>query len=473
MPVAKGGLRCERASPMKARGHSGRRFSRLLPKGICGRILLACAACLLLVLAVAGLIAGSIWIEDRHPADDPQRALFPRAQRTVTRPIVQAVSRRIEEQIRRNMEAKFMKTGLSLEETITRFLDESIDLRERRIHAYRLAREGTPDSIAALLKVFHCSPAEDKAYMAGLIGRTGNPAARDWLKPLLSDPDETIVRAAARGLGLLGGDDVVAALALVLNDGERSQAVRIETAIALGSIGSAASTDALLNAFSDTTPDKVMEGILHGLGKAGYHEVAPVFEALIASKKAPMELRVVAVEALSESSNDAIPYLVEVASYHEEADLRASAAWAIGVHGSAGYLAPRLVDLTEREPEAEVRRRLYEAMLTQPALPADRVLSAAMKEEEPAARIAGFNAIGHAARTNPGSKEAATFDAEIIPELLRTAGQPNSLNLRMRAVFALRRADTPAARQALEILSRCDTPQISTAAQNGLRSAHP
>lgn len=458
---------------MKARGHPGRRFSRLLPRTWFGRIVAIFASGLVLILGLLALVAGSIWIEDRHPGDDPQRALFPRAQSMLTRPIVQAVSRGIEEQIRRNMEAKFMETGLSLEETIALFLDGRVDLRERRFHAYRLAREGTSESIAALLKVLYTAPPADKAFIAALIGRAGNPAAKDWLKPLLSDPEEKVVLSAIRAMGLLGGDDVSAELAAILEDEDRSQPVRIESAIALGSIGSAASTDALMAAFSEMPSDEVAAEILNGLGKASYHHVAPLFEAFVASEDAPLELRVVAVEALSESSSDAIPYLVEVAGGHDEADLRASAAWAISAHGAAGYLGPSLADMMEKEPEAEVRRRLYEAMLTQPALPADRVLSAAMKEADPAARIAGFNAIGHAAHTNPGSKAAATFDAEIIPELLRTADQPNSLNLRMRAVFALRRANTPAARQALATLTRCETPQIATAARNGLRSAHP
>lgn len=427
------------------------------------------AVCTALPLVVAGWIAASIWIEDRHPADDPERALAPRLQRMVTRPVVQAVSRRIEERIRQSMEGRLMKTGLSLEETITLFQDERIDVRERRIHAYRLAREGTPESIAALLEVFNSAPVADKAYMTRLIGKTGNPAAKDWLRPLLSDADERIVRAAVHGLGLLGGDDVSPHLGQILRDQDRSQAVRIESALALGSIGSAASTDALRDAFSSAAPDEVMAEILQGLGKVNYHEVAPIFETLVASGDAPMELRIVAVEALSESSGDAIPYLVDIVGNSEEADLRASAAWAISAHGSAGYLAPCLMDLVEREPEAEVRRRLYEAMLTQRSLPADRVLSASVKEDDLAARIAGFNAIAHAARSDPASKEAAAFDAEVVPELLRTAEHPNSLNLRMRSVFALRRASTPAARQALEALSLCKTPQIAAAARNGLQ----
>lgn len=458
---------------MKARGHSGRRFSKLLPGTWFGRIVAIFALGILLILGAVGLIAGSIWIEDRHPGDDPERALFPGAQRLVSRPIVRAVTRRIEEKIRRNMEAKFMKTGLSLEETIALFLDESVDLRERRFQAYRLAREGTPESVSALLKLLYAAPPADQAFIAGLIGRAGNPAGREWLKPLLSNPDEKVARAAIRGSGMLGGDEVTAELSAILRDENRSQAIRVETAIALGSIGSAASTDALSNAFSEMSSEEVAAEILNGLGKANYHEVAPVFESFIASAEAPVELRAIAVEALSESSSDAIPYLVEVAGGHEEADLRASAAWAISAHGAAGYLGPSLADMTEKEPEADVRRRLYEAMLTQPELPADRVLSAVRKEDEAAARIAGFNAIGHASRQAPGSGVASAFDAEIVPELVQTASQPNSLNLRMRAVFALRRAGTPASKQALETLSQCETPQIATAAQNGLRADNP
>jgi len=55
--------------------------------------------------------------------------------------------------------------------------------------------------------------------------------------------------------------------------------------------------------------------------------------------------------------------------------------------------------------------------------------------------------------------------------LLSKLWAQNSMNIQMRAVFALRRAQTAAAQNALAaIASSSAPPQIATAARNGLRT---
>ena len=46
-----------------------------------GRSVLAAGVLAAGVIGALGVVAGSVWIEDRHPCDDPKRAWFPRAQR--------------------------------------------------------------------------------------------------------------------------------------------------------------------------------------------------------------------------------------------------------------------------------------------------------------------------------------------------------------------------------------------------------
>jgi hypothetical protein len=67
---------------------------------------------------------------------------------------------------------------------------------------------------------------------------------------------------------------------------------------------------------------------------------------------------------------------------------------------------------------------------------------------------------------------ASAFDKEIVPELLQIATAPNSLNIQMRAVFALRRAQTASAQAALAAIAESARPQVATAARNGLRTAN-
>jgi hypothetical protein len=62
------------------------------------------------------------------------------------------------------------------------------------------------------------------------------------------------------------------------------------------------------------------------------------------------------------------------------------------------------------------------------------------------------------------------FDRKIVPELLKIATEPNTVNIQMRAVFALRRAQTPAAQSALVTISQSAPAPVASAAQNGLQS---
>jgi hypothetical protein len=438
-----------------------------------GRSVLAAGVLAAVLIGGLGVVAGSVWIEDRHPCDDPKRAWFPRAQRWVTQPVVTALSGRLQKHLRTFSEAKYLETGLSLDETIARFLDEDRDFAERRMFAFRLARERTPEARAALRKVLANAPPEHKAFMAVLIGNTRDSAAQEWLWPLLNDTDETVVMAAIRGLGLIGGEDATRGLASMLADPAHPEKLRVAAAIALGMIGSPGSQLALIDAFGQMPSDEVATEILKALGRVDFDQVAPVFTAYLAAAETPAEMRQAAVEALSKSPGGALEFLLELANADQDPKVRAAAAWALSAQATAHDLGGGLADMAAREPDENVRRRLYEAMLTQTKIPADRVWPTVLAEENTATRIAGFNTLGMLTRLNPGSPMANTFDAEVVPELQRMATGPNSLNLQMRAVFALRRAGTAASLQALARIESTASPQIATAARNGLQPTHP
>ncbi len=443
------------------------------PRSRLGISLLAGICLLAIALGFFGLVVGSVWLEDHHPADDPERVLFPRAQRMVSQPITASLSRRIREFAQSQAEAKYMKEGLTLEETIARFLDENTPMSERRIHAYRLAKERTAAADAALRKVMAGAQAADKAYMAELIGKTRVSGAQKWLWPLLEDSDESVVLAAIRGLSMIGGDKVTAGLESVLGNLEKPEKVRIEAAVALGLIGTEQSQSALLDALARDSSEDLTTEILRGLGQGDFTRISPVFSSYVAAPSTPPEMRVVAVESLAHSSNEAIGFLMETAAGDPDTELRASAAWAISAHQSVNDLGGPLAEMAVSEPEPVVRRRLYEAMLCQAEIPADSILPKVMAEEDAATRIAGFNVLGNLARQQPSSEARAIFDRQVATELRDLATGANSLNLQMRAVFALRRAGTPAAMQALAAIEAAGTDQISTAARNGLRASHP
>ncbi len=453
-------------------GLSLRRVIRL-PKTVFGRVLFGFGLVIAVLAGGLGLVAGSVWMEHRYPSDEPGRALFPRAQRLVTRPIVVALGREIQSHYRRQIEAKYMKTGLSLRETIERFLDEGTDLAARRDFAFRLAREGTPEALAALQQVLGTAPPADLVHMLSLIGRAGNPATVPLLESLVRDTDDSVARAAIRALGLIGNDTAIRHVADLLADPACPQALRVEAAVILGTVQTTTAQLALTDAFARLPSGEVASEILHGLGRYDFGRVAPVFRSYLSSPTASGELRVAAVEALAKSSADAVPFLREVARADADPEVLASAAWAISTHQTARQFGSHLTEMAEGEPDVEVRRRLYEAMINQSDTSAGRIIPLVLAEENTAARIAGLNALGESVRQDPSSSAAQDFEQKLVPELQRLATSPNSLNLQIRAVFALRRAGTPAAREALVRIESSASPQVATAARHGLHAANP
>jgi HEAT repeat protein len=446
------------------------RFSKWLPRTLLGRSLLGVGVGLLVLLFVAGFVVFSVWIEDKFPSDDPKRSLIPGLQKILTKPIVNAVSHGVERYVRSRIESRYMDTGLSLEETITRFLDERIDIEQRRIYAYRLARAGTPEAMAALFKVFQTAGPEHKVFMLQLIGSTGNPAVKDWLWQWLSDSDIRVVMATIRGLSTIGGTDVTEKLVALLRDSKQPDQLRIEAALGLGTIGTPEAADMLTKALLETMETEVGMQILDALGRFPFETVAGTFKQFLSAPEVPAEKRVVALEALAYSTAGAVPFLLGFAEGDADADVRASAAWAISTHGRYRDIAPMLTDMVEAEPDEDVRRRLYEALLPQSEIPAERLLPSVLEEDDIAARVAGFNVLASAATQGSSETFAATFDLQIVPELLQIALSDNSVNIRMRAVFALRRGQTAAAQAALaEVANNSSNPQIAEAARHGLK----
>ena len=421
-----------------------------------------------LPLVAALVVAGSVWSEASFPSDAEDSSAVARARGVVTRPIVKAVGRFARDRVRSHFEKRMLMTGLSLEETIARFRDETLEPSERAVYAYRLARVGSPEAVAALLEVFKTAPPEHKAFLAQLLGSTGDPAVGPWLRPLVDDPDEKVVTAAIRGLSALDGYEATGLLEHILGDGERSEAVRVEAALGLGTVGTESARDALMRSFDTLPRNDVATEVLSSLGMFPFDEVSDTFESVLAEPETPAEIRIAAVEALYQSSNDAVPFLLGVAKDDGDPEVRASAAWAISAHDGGRGVAPALAGMTEQEPDTFVRRRLYEALLRQPKIPAERLLPRIRTERHIATRVAALNAVGRAVGGNPQGAVATEFDDSMVPELERIATSRNSLNIRMRAVFALRRARTPASQDALAVIAETPCPQVAAAARHGL-----
>jgi HEAT repeat protein len=438
------------------------------PVTLRGRLALLLAVLVAVPLASAGAVLFSIWSEYRAPSDAADATVLTRARGTVTKPILDLVNWEVQRRIDSRTQATRWMTGLSPEERIARFLDGSRSLSERRIHAYGLAAEGTPEAVAALLAVLETAPSEHKAFILQAMGSTGNPAMKPYLWPYLDDADGSVSRAAMRGLCAIGGGDVRAELARMLGAADVSAAMRGEAARGLGQLGTPAARDALVAAFPGEEDTEVATQIVESLGRFPFPKVAAAFEDILSEPAAEQDVRIAAVEALASSSQGAVTFLLNVAAHDGDAEVRASAAWAAGMHDAGEGVGPWLAELAAAEPDADVRRRLYEALLPQSEIPAEDLLPTIRAEQDVAARVAGFNTVGGAVGRDPSAALAIVFDSDIVPELQRIAESENSLNIRMRAVFGLRRARTPAAREALAAIAAVDEPRVAAAARHGL-----
>jgi HEAT repeat protein len=430
----------------------------------------AVAAVVVVPLLVFAFVKFAIWIEDRHPSANQKTALFPSAQRVLTRPVVGALRREIERRIEQRLSDSSADV-IPLPEALAGLADVRQNRRARQAFALALAKDGSTEALAALRAALASADPAEREWLAQLLGSSRHGAVKPLLLPLINDANEAVARAAVRSLCLLGGDDVVARMMEMLGDDRRGEGVRAESALGLGVIGTEPARDALVGALGQKPPEPVLREIVNGLGCFEFPMVAEVFGQLLGDAGGGSSLRVTAAEALAHSSSDAAPFLLNFAGRDADPAVRASAAWAISAHGGASELAPALVSLAQREMATDVRRRLYEAMLPQPEIPGDAVLRLARAETDPAARIAAFNALGAAAAQQAESPVAAAFDREVVPELVQAAVSMGNANLQMRAVFALRRAGTTAAKAGLVVIAGQAPPQIAAAARNGFQMA--
>jgi hypothetical protein len=277
---------------------------------------------------------------------------------------------------------------------------------------------------------------------------------------------------AVRALAVIGGEANTDFLNAMMSDASLPQPLRLEAALGLGIIATPRAGDALIKAFGMFSEPEVHEQLLGALGHFPFPQIEATWKQFLGDPNTDRELRVAAVDALSNSTPEALPFLKTVAGSDQDPEVREMSAWAISAL-SAGdeMMGPELGRMAAAEPEPDVRRRLYEALPAQQNNPSETLLPVIQAETDIAARVAGFNALGDAVRRGSSLTVAKQFDSEIVPELTSIAVSGESMNIRMRAVFALRSANTSAAREALQVISQTPNPKIAIAARHGLEMA--
>jgi HEAT repeat protein len=358
-----------------------------------------------------------------------------------------------------------------LNSVIQRFLNSNTPLKARRADAWRIAKAGTPEAMAALNQALNDAPSSLKAAIGEALGYCDHPDAKKMMLSLLESNDEVAARGAIRGLAATDDSEAIEVISQVLLDSARPESLRIQTAVVLGEIDTPTAYKALINSFSrieEPDADGIAGAILEGLGKLPFTKTEAFFSSLLSSQNATSELRVAAIEALANSSEDAASLLFEYTKADLDPEVRAAAAWAISTLSESGNISSELVDLVQTEKDPNVRRRLFEAISNQTDVPVERLLPIAMAEQNPAARLAAFELVADVLNRSPQPMLATQFDRSVVQELLTIALQEGDFQSQLRSIITLKKAKTPDAVNALETIGKSSDPRIAEAARSAL-----
>ena len=334
---------------------------------------------------------------------------------------------------------------------IATLLDPSQPLKLRRQAAWQLATIATADALAALRQSLLNAPPQLKAAVAEALGNCPDTRAASILKELLRDESEDVIRGAIRGLAAKGDRDAVDALSTLVQNPKLSNAIRAEAATGLGEIQGGDSLGTLVRLVSEVNEREITEALLSGLGRLPIEQTQDFFQRYLESSETEIDLRVAALEALGESAGAAAPFLVKYLQ-SEQAEIRAAAAWAIANLETPGDVAGTLIARLRSESESEVRVRLYQALQNQERFDVG-VTSVIAAEQDPAARLAGYQVLAREVAGGRDSALAVQFDQIVVPRLAELAISGASMNERLNAVVALKQANTPETIRALAGIS--------------------
>jgi HEAT repeat protein len=280
---------------------------------------------------------------------------------------------------------------------------------------------------------------------------------------LLKDPSEAIVQAAIRGLSQLGSPEAVTALTQLLNDSLRSSDLRTEAAAGLGNISGQPAMDALAQAALTLGDEDLVTQVLNAIGGRDFSETQSFFQKYMGSAVSS-DLRVAAIESLWQAKGDPTAFLASYIS-DPNAEVRASAAWAISATDTAGSAGPQLLASLQGEQDPEVRRRLYQALSNQDSFDTGTALALLQRETDPTARVAGMDLLAKTLHDNPTPALQTYFDQTAAPALKNAALTGETSSERMAAVIALVRASTPSAMSVLQDIAQQSTdPKVKDSA---------
>lgn len=358
--------------------------------------------------------------------------------------------------------------GLSVPELISKLRDESLRRGARHQVALQLAKLGSDEALAALKDAAANGTATLKALVAESLGQSHQPESEAILLSMLKEDDEVVRRGVIRGLAAMGDAKAMGLLSSILSDATYPSGFRAAAATGLGEIQHPEVYSILKGAYYGTADQQVKEAVLVGLGKQPFETTQGFFQVCLDSRDSSSSLRVAAIEALENTDGNVTPFLLKYAQ-DRDSEVRAASAWALVMQDPTGDIGDQIVSLIAGEQDAEVRMRLYQALVRQPTFDLNKVVPLVVNEPNEQTRLAGLTAWAAYCKSSDQTDVAQQFDQKAVPELQQVALSASDLGERLGSVIALRRAGTSGADDALHTIAAQNTdPRIVQAARAAL-----
>jgi HEAT repeat protein len=361
-----------------------------------------------------------------------------------------------------------------LDEMLNLALDVEAPL-DARIRAVRwLGRFGSAEAIDVLEHVIHAdSPARLLAEAAEALGSSKHADSGRILETLLESENDAIVRGALRAVAARGDADAIAILEAMLRDLHQSDAVRAQAAASLGRLGTAQATASLRESFEQIGDPNLVPSILEALGEQPYPETEDFFRSLLADEEVDPEIKIAALDALSDAPPESSELLLEFASGASEPELRIAAVESLALlDGSEDAVVP-LLDVLDRETSPDVRAELYGALAfhnheTHAGAALDTLIPTILKEEAPHTKLQAYRLVGAMLNVRPDSRLSEPFDEFMVDWLSEQAEFATNRYTRSLAIDALNLAGTDQAKHALGRLAYLDDPSIVAEVEKAL-----
>jgi HEAT repeat protein len=347
-----------------------------------------------------------------------------------------------------------------LDEMLNRAFDVEAPLEER-IRAVRwLGRFGSEEAIDALEHVLRTdSPPRLLTEAAEALGSANHADARRILEMLLESEDDAIVRGALRAVAARADADAVAILEARLRDLHQSDAVRAQAAASLGRLATAEATASLLESLTRIGDSNLVSSILEALGEQPYRDTEDFFRSILTDGEVDPEIKIAALDALSDAPPESSELLLEFASGASEPELRIAAVESLASLDESDDAVVSLLGILGRELSPDVRAELYNALAfhnheTHAGAVFDTLVPAILEEETVHAKLQGYRLVGAMLNVKPDARLSETFDEFMVGWLSEQAEFATDSYTRSLAIDALNLAGTDEAKRALDRLGR-------------------